>query len=445
MTASLHQVALPHLDDITFPSPASSVTQLSRVMDLLSHQISSTSPQDSDSHTTITLNLVLHLLIAIRDSSSSSITSVLWFICEQLRHLINSRQSYSPDFLIFASVFYNVSPHAYRFIRDSGKLVLPSYSTVRRITVSSAMSPSQEQSSNTFLHYVSQKFKSLSSSDYHVNLLIDEIHLRQYFDYVGGQVVGSAHNTMQAATTAFAFMITSVFSNMKEVVHVMPSCKMSGETLFDMTKRTIIGLERIGFKVIAVITDNNKINSKAMSFFSTPPSISTQYPHPSDASRPLFFLFDCVHVFKCVRNNWLNLKNEMRSMVYPSSIFIDVITRWWQIVNVKTPSKGDRLRNLYAKPLTLNDSPARQFLLYFLGWLKKWKDMDCNGKLTRETHFAISHTTEGLLKISDYCLHVLKAKYVLLGKFQTDSLEARFGQYRQLAGGPISCVPQANL
>ena len=45
------------------------------------------------------------------------------------------------------------------------------------------------------------------------------------------------------------------------------------------------------------------------------------------------------------------------------------------------------------------------------------------------------HTSEALLKISDYCLNELGAKYVLLGKFQTDSLEARFGQYRQLAEG----------
>jgi len=32
-------------------------------------------------------------------------------------------------------------------------------------------------------------------------------------------------------------------------------------------------------------------------------------------------------------------------------------------------------------------------------------------------------------------LSELGLHYVLLGKFQTDSLEARFGQYRQLSGG----------
>ena len=45
------------------------------------------------------------------------------------------------------------------------------------------------------------------------------------------------------------------------------------------------------------------------------------------------------------------------------------------------------------------------------------------------------HTTHALLEIAEYCFNELGAKYILLGKFQTDSLESRFGQYRQLAGG----------
>ena len=36
-----------------------------------------------------------------------------------------------------------------------------------------------------------------------------------------------------------------------------------------MFKKVIIGLKDIGFKVIAVITDSNEINRKAMSYFVT--------------------------------------------------------------------------------------------------------------------------------------------------------------------------------
>ena len=72
---------------------------------------------------------------------------------------------------------------------------------------------------------------------------------------------------------------------------------------------------------------------------------------------------------------------------------------------------------------------------YFANWVENWKSSDSQEKLTKETFSALCHTTNALLEITSYCILELNAKYVLLGKFQTDCLEARFGQYRQLAGG----------
>lgn len=57
------------------------------------------------------------------------------------------------------------------------------------------------------------------------------------------------------------------------------------------------------------------------------------------------------------------------------------------------------------------------------------------GKLTHETFTALRHTTNGIMEITKYCIQELKMKYILTAKFQTDKLESRFGQYRQLAGG----------
>ena len=61
--------------------------------------------------------------------------------------------------------------------------------------------------------------------------------------------------------------------------------------------------------------------------------------------------------------------------------------------------------------------------------------MNAKDRLTKETFTALHHTTTALLEISECCLKEPNANYVLLGKFQTDCLEARFGQYKQLAGG----------
>ncbi|KAH9360420.1 hypothetical protein HPB48_019501 [Haemaphysalis longicornis] len=55
-------------------------------------------------------------------------------------------------------------------------------------------------------------------------------------------------------------------------------------------------------------------------------------------------------------------------------------------------------------------------------------------KLTKETRAALHQTTHGLVKIARYCLNEFNMLYVLFDKIQTDSLEDRFGKYRQLAG-----------
>ena len=56
-----------------------------------------------------------------------------------------------------------------------------------------------------------------------------------------------------------------------------------------------------------------------------------------------------------------------------------------------------------------------------------------NGKLTKgKTSFfsftALYHTTYAFLELTKYCIEELKIQYILPGKFQSDHLEARFGQ-----------------
>ena len=55
--------------------------------------------------------------------------------------------------------------------------------------------------------------------------------------------------------------------------------------------------------------------------------MSSVYQHPCDIDRPLFFMFDSVHILKCVRNNWINQKSNDRSIVYPFFEFNDIKTK----------------------------------------------------------------------------------------------------------------------
>ncbi|GFT05360.1 retrovirus-related Pol polyprotein from transposon opus [Trichonephila clavipes] len=138
--------------------------------------------------------------------------------------------------------------------------------------------------------------------------------IRRYTE--GGNILGMAYNCEQAASSAYVFMIQSLLSSLKEVVHIMPVKKIDGEKLF-VVKKTIVEFDGIGFKVIGVVSDNNSINQKAMSNFSVPPKLSFVYPHPSDSSNPLFFVIGSMHLFKFICNNWINQKNAGQCFYFP--------------------------------------------------------------------------------------------------------------------------------
>ncbi|KAH6922058.1 hypothetical protein HPB50_008524 [Hyalomma asiaticum] len=115
--------------------------------------------------------------------------------------------------------------------------------------------------------------------------------------------------------------------------------------------------------------------------------------------------------------------------------FINLILKWWHVVNVKSPSKGRRLRDPLQDPVRSLTGKQIVFLNNFLDWLDTWRDIKMDtGALSTETHSALRLTCYALVELCRYCLEELNFDYVLLGKFQTDSLEERFGQYRRLSG-----------
>ena len=68
--------------------------------------------------------------------------------------------------------------------------------------------------------YISKRVNFLHNHEKIVVLMVDEIHLKPFFDYKGGSVIGAAFNINKAANSAFVFMISSVLSPFKEVVHI---------------------------------------------------------------------------------------------------------------------------------------------------------------------------------------------------------------------------------
>ncbi|KAH9372061.1 hypothetical protein HPB48_019228 [Haemaphysalis longicornis] len=85
-----------------------------------------------------------------------------------------------------------------------------------------------------------------------VTLMTDELHIKPYFDYKGGTIVGSSAHSTEPATTAHVFMIQSLLSRNKDVIYILPVRKLSEED--EHAKHIILSVAKIGLKVIAVIT-----------------------------------------------------------------------------------------------------------------------------------------------------------------------------------------------
>ena len=259
------------------------------------------------------LKSIVSFLLLLQEESNKYYSAIK-FIYEQINLMTLNKFNYSTE------IYFWYFLHCYITVLLLD-VILPSYSTIRKLTLSTSMSPVVEQNNNNFLMYIKNKFKLLVQKDITVSLLIDEIHLKPYFDYKGGNVVGLANNTNEVATSAFAFMFSCVLSNYKDVIHMMPTKCLKAENLFNIIKRLIIRLEEIGFKVLCLIMDNNAINKNAMSLFCIPVKLSIVYPHPVLKSRPLFFIFDSVHVLKFIRNNWLGQKDTSKRMIFPKICF----------------------------------------------------------------------------------------------------------------------------
>lgn len=254
---------------------------------------------------------------SIRSSNEFDNSENLKFICEQLDLHIKIMPTYSPDFLIFSSLFYNCSPACYNFVRNYGNIKLPSHTTIKRLN-SSLGAECSSDSSDDFLLYIKKKVCHLTNDDKIVNLMIDEIHIKPCLDYKGGSIIGKSFNDRQPATSAHVFMIRSIKTRFKDVIHVLPAKKMQAEIINRMIVNIVKELYKIGITTVCVTSDNNSINRKAMSLLSSPPKLSIVYPNPAIPNKPLFYIFDAVHLLKCIRNNWLNQKDNEKTMIFPN-------------------------------------------------------------------------------------------------------------------------------
>ena len=116
-----------------------------------------------------------------------------------------------------------------------------------------------------------------------------------------------------------------------------------------------------------------------------------------------------------------------------SADFLRLIDTWWVISNAKQQFSSRRIGHAVTK-----GDKKPEFLRKFADWIEEWHAAKIPGcqkfTLSTQTSSALTRTLRGQASLLEDLLSE-GYKFVLTARLQSDPLERRFGQYRQMSGG----------
>ena len=101
--------------------------------------------------------------------------------------------------------------------------------------------------------------------------------------------------------------------------------------------------------------------------------------------------------------------------------FLNIIAKWWDILNVKTPSKSKRKRHTDFEKISKGNLETITFFTNIVHWIDQWKSPEKPG-LTNQTFSMFKQTFTTMPLLAGYLLAEMPLEYVLTGKIQSDFL-----------------------
>ena len=106
----------------------------------------------------------------------------------------------------------------------------------------------------------------------------------------------------------------------------------------------------------------------------------------------------------------------------PTAEVLQIVGNWWNIVNVKSRTIGRNKRDTYRDETSDKNCDAIKYSRCVADWFERWKIRNPSGGLSRETAFAVKHSTLTIIELVEYLL--TKEEFVLLRLIQSDYLES---------------------
>ena len=209
-------------------------------------------------------------------------------------------KKYSDETIIRAFEYFALSRSAYNRLRENFEL--PSVRTITRIT-----SRVNKLDDNL---YIQKLFQNLNDERQKTCiLLLDDVYVKAMLQYHGSILFGKAVNhPSKLANTVLSFIVITLFGGPKFLCKMLPVCNLSANFVFEQTNLLLDAIKNAGGKVVATIYDGNRVNQAFFKMFDT--------VSPWGTTDDMFLLFDYVHLFKCIRNNWITEKTQELEFVY---------------------------------------------------------------------------------------------------------------------------------
>ena len=276
------------------------------------------------------------------------------FIKSQLKMLLlpPKGRRFDKTLIVLAAELHAVSSGAYKLLRKSGAISLPCTKIIKQM-LSCSM-----QDKN-----LAELFRKLKPQQCLVNVLFDEVKLIQVYRYSGGHVLGCAENESATledgeilATHALVVEIVCHFGGPKYILRVCPVAKLKTDDLKVIIFEGINAIIKAGGSVVSLICDNHTTNQSFYNFLGGPGRVYIDV-----IGCHVFLVYDYVHIFKNVRNNWITVTDQELSFLMDGKNYT---ARWADIKALYDEDRKTMLRltklthtSVFPKPLQRQSVP----------------------------------------------------------------------------------------
>lgn len=210
-------------------------------------------------------------------------------------------RKYAIETIVRGFEYFALSRTTYHRLREDFEL--PGITMLKRLT-----STTKNMTDDIYIQNV---FANLSDTrQRNCILLLDEVYVKSALQYHGGILFGKATNKPEElANTVLSFMVVCMFGGPKFLCKILPTKALDSNFLFQQTQLLLSAIKNFGGKVVAIVSDGNKVNQSMFKKFDC---VNPWLTHDG-----IFLLFDFVHLFKNIRNNWITEKCQELEFFIP--------------------------------------------------------------------------------------------------------------------------------